>query len=310
MRQIDSGHDPTITVIVPTLATKERAPYLRRALESIRSQSQVQVLALVVVNGTDFDPALIEELTQMPGLRVIRQQEASLPAALRSGRKDVKSGFYSELDDDDCLLEGALARRLEFLNEHPDCDAVVSNGYINANGADALSIPDPEAVRRDPLRALMQANWLLPGAALFRSAAITADFFEEIPAYLEWTYLGLLLAMRSRLCFLSEPTFRHFDGHSFSIDLSRACVLARPQSLADLLKLDLPGFVRRRTRARISDAHHAACELLLSEGDLGAAWAAHRRSLRPARGFRYLPYTRYLLRAQLGAATNSKASDK
>ncbi len=299
--------DPTITVIVPTLATRERAPYLRRALESIRAQSPVRALSLVIVNGPDFNQDLVDELLQMPDVRVIRQKEASLPAALRTGRENVRTELFSELDDDDCLLKGALARRRDFLSQHPDCEVVVSNGHICVDGSDSPSLPDPGAVQRDPLRALMQRNWLLPGAALFRTSAITRDYFAAIPPYLEWTYLALLLATRARLRFLADLTFRHFDGHSFSVDKSRACILGRAQSLARLLDMDLPGFVKRRTRARIADAHHAACELYLAEGDLRAAWKEHRQSLRYARGIRYLLYTRYLLRAMPGAVVRDKA---
>ena len=286
---------PVVSVIIPTLATAERALYLRRALESVQSQTGVTVLAIVVTNGARCCPEVLAELETRPGIQCIRLAQGGLPAALEAGRAQVKTEFFSELDDDDVLLPGSLDLRVRFLQARPDVDVVVANGQIRDNGDCAMSIPDVAAVRRDPLRALMRENWLLPGAAVFRTSTISPELFADIPMYLEWTYLALLLLSKRKVSFLGEPALVHFAGHPFSVDRSMACCLGRTQALERLLEMELSGFVKRRIEHRIADGHHQVSCLWLKKAVLRKAWAAHWRSLTSRGGWRYLTYTRHLL---------------
>ena len=303
---------PVISVIIPTVATTERAPYLRRALASVLSQRGVAVAPIVVVNGARPDAALVGELQARSDITCLRLTEADLPAAITAGRRAVASEFFTELDDDDLLLDGALVQRFRRLQASPDADAVVSNGYIRSETDEWMSIPDVAAVQDDPLAALLRSNWLLPGAALFRSRTVTADLFAGMPRYLEWTYVAAYLAIKRTLLFSGEPTIRHFVNHSFSVDDSLECVLGRPDALRRLLGLDLPAFARRRIAERIAHAHHAVSCAWLNEGWLAGAWAAHGRCLKQRGGWRYLSYTHRLLmpRSLTGRRLRPRRSDK
>ena len=174
-------------------------------------------------------------------------------------------------------------------------DAVITNGIIRNAAGERFSIPDPAAVEQDPLGALMEANWLLPGAALFRAGAIGEDVFADTPRFLEWTYIALLLASRHRIALLPESTIVHYEGHAFSVDRSRECALGRPLAFEAALQLDLPRAVKRRLRTKRSAAWHTAAQAARLASDPAAAWAAHLRSLAGPGGWRYVSYTRYLL---------------
>ena len=284
-----------VCVLIPTLASAERAPYLLRAIDSLRSQSPVRARIIVVVNGPRWDPALVATLDQMSDVHVARLPEPSMPGAMAAGRALVDTELFVELDDDDELMPGALVRRARRMAEADRPDAVVTNALIRRNGADTLNIPDMNAVARSPLRSLLQRNWLVPGAAMFRTATVPVELFAAIPRYLEWTYLGLVLSQTRRLAFLSEPTVIHYSGHPFSVDQSRECLLERPMAFETLLKLDLPVSIKRLLRIRRSAAHHAAAEALCASGNRRAAWMTHLRSLAGPGGWRYVLYTRYLL---------------
>ena len=292
--------EPVVSVIVPTLATPERRPYLELALESIRSQVGVAIRPIVVANGQRCVPELVYELERRPDLTFIRLTQESLPEALKVGRDGVETEFFTHLDDDDVLLPGSLRHRVEILQANPDVDVVVANGIIRDNGHDTLSMPDFSAVQRDPLRSLMVTNWLLPGSALFRSRAITPSFFADVPKYLECTYLALLLVTKYRVMFLDEPCLVHVVDHPFSVDRSLECKLGRPEALKHLLKMQLPDFVSQHLKSRVARGYHDSSSCLLSRGLLRNAWAAHLRSLWAPGGWRYLPYTRHLLRALFG----------
>ena len=282
-----------ICVLVATLASPARAPYLRRALTSIRAQS-VPTRAIVVVNGSEADPALVDELAKAADITLLRQAEASLPAALARARAAVDSAAFAQLDDDDELLPEALALRLARLDGADCLDAVVTNGLVRHGREERHSIADAAAVATQPLDAMMQSNWLLPGAALFRTATIGAEFFAAAPCYLEWTYVGLRLAAERRIAVLPEATVVHYEGLEFSVDRSRACLLGRPRAFAPLLQLSLPAHIRRALRRKRGAAWHAAAERLRIDGDRRAAWAAHVRSLAAPGGLRYVAYTRHL----------------
>jgi glycosyltransferase involved in cell wall biosynthesis len=153
---------PKVAVIMPTLGTSERAPLLRRALEGVISQARVEPVPIVVFNGPHVDLSLVDEVAAKPRVRALVLQDADLPSALQAGRALVDEPWYAELDDDDELLEGALAQRIEALSRHPDRGAVVTNGLRRGRGRDRLHLDDVAAVASDPLHSLVARNWLLP----------------------------------------------------------------------------------------------------------------------------------------------------
>jgi hypothetical protein len=285
-----------ICVLVATVATSDRAPYLLRALASLRTQIAVRAWPIVIANGDAADPALLREIGRIPRLTLLHRAEAHLPRALAEGRQLVDTPFFAQLDDDDELFPDALHTRVLRMMQPDAPDAVVTNGlirHIAASTPETLSMPDTGAVERDPLGTLVERNWLLPGSALFRTSVITRAAFEAMPRYLEWTYMGLLLASRHRIAFAAVPTVVHYEGHAFSVDQSRACTLGRPRAFDGVLALDLPARIRRRLRIKRGAAWHDAAQ---AAGPGRPAWDAHLRSLASPAGWRYLAYTRHLLR--------------
>lgn len=139
---------------MPTLARPQRADTLRAAIASVVSQAGVRAVPLVVVNGDQFDPSLVEELSRRADLRVARVGPADLPGALRAGRDLVDARWFCELDDDDLLLPGTLAERLALIDGHPKFDVVVSNGIVRGHAGDHLLLDGVDRLAADPLSAL------------------------------------------------------------------------------------------------------------------------------------------------------------
>lgn len=283
--------EPTISVILPTCARHERAALLERAIDSVLAQAAVRTVPLVVINGSNYDAALADELRADRRLKVLALDEADLPAAYRAGRKMVDTEWFAELDDDDFLLPEALAVRLRALQEPPEFDVVVTRGWKRGMGADELNIEDVREVERDPLRAMLRRNWLLPGAWLCRSDAARPEFFDAMPRFLECTYLGLRFAAECRIRFLEEPTIVHHMNTPESESKSRGYRIGHAAGLRRLLELDLPLDVRAALRTKVRRACHATARDYLQEGGLTDAWSWHLQSLREPGGWRYLRYT-------------------
>jgi glycosyltransferase involved in cell wall biosynthesis len=284
---------------MPTRCRRERRALLVRALQSVLGQDGVRAIPLLVINGPDRDPAVTRELRSDHRLRVTTLDDASLPAALLTGRGMVDTPWFAELDDDDLLLPGALSRRVQALESGPEYDAVVTNGVKRAATGDTLNIPDTSVVLGDPLRALSHQNWLLPGSYLCRTDTVGPELFEGMPRYLECTYLAIRLATDYRLQFLDCPTVVWHTNTPRSESKSREYVLGQVAAIRQLLELGLPSDVRAQLRRRVSNASHDIARLHLREKNLGEAWRWHLRSLRQAGGWRHIGLARRLVTAAL-----------
>lgn len=283
-----------ISVIIPTTCETGRWGSLKRAIASAAAQERVSVELIIVVNGLRFDPECYEELRSMPGLNVVYLEEGSLPLALKHGRSLATAPYFAFLDDDDEYLPGALWRRLQPLLSDEAIDYVVSNGYSCKEGRDEQAVTNVEAVRNDPLRALLHENWLASCGGLYRSSRISAGYFDGKTRYLEWTLLAYKLASSRKMVFVDEPTYRIHDSLG-SLSKSEAFREAEIGVLAQILTLDLPAAIKAGLRVKIGRAYHGLSNHYRRKGDFRRAWRCHLASLRHPEGFRYLVYSRRLL---------------
>jgi glycosyltransferase involved in cell wall biosynthesis len=290
---------PSVGVIVPTRALAERAPLIRRALASVLSQEGVNAVPVVVVNGADRCPELVRELAGDTRVRLVEIPQAGIPGALRAGREAVESEWFSSLDDDDLYLPRALATRVEALRARPDCDAVVTNGYVRGDGAERLHVPHMERVARDPLTALTEGNWLLPGAWMCRTESVDRWLFDRMPRMLECTFLALQLVLHCRVCFIDRPTVVWNTDTPGSESKSREYLIGYAAALEQLLELPLPPDIRQWLQASRTSAQHDRADLHLRERALLKAWPWHIRSLSNPGGWRHAPFTLRLLLAAL-----------
>ncbi len=287
---------PAITIIVPTMASPARRDTLRRALDSVQGQDGVEPHVIVVVNGPDPDPVVCDMLSSDPTLTVLRSPVASVSNARLIGRRAVATPCFGFLDDDDVFLDGALRRGVTALLDDPACDVVVMNGEKDFGSRQIPTIPDIAALRRDPLRELLDVNWMPSLSCIFDTKAIAESYHADLPDFFEQTVLAFRLLV-------NRKTFKFVDGRNFVIykssggHASGSIPYRRslPGVLQSLLALDLPSDVKRSLRNKLSAAHHDVAFLELSLGNRAAAWAHHLRSLRSIGSLRYLSSTRHLL---------------
>jgi len=284
-----------VSVIVPTEAHVSRAASLVRAIDSILTQRNVQATPIVVVNGLRRDPQIVLHLMNRRGIRMLYLPEGSLPTALRVGRALVDTPCFSVLDDDDELLPDALYLRVRALNEDKRAGAIVTNGFVDVGGSRTLNIDEFTGFEANPLAAFVRRHWLPPCAGLFRTEAVGPGFFERIPAYLEWTYLAVCIALHCRIRFVPRPTFVYHADTPRSLSKSRSYILAQPAGLLRVLELDLPADIRAHFETRLTKAHHEISVMELGEGRRREAWRWHVKSLVGRRGWQHALYTRRLI---------------
>jgi hypothetical protein len=226
-----------------------------------------------------------------------------MAAKWRAGRAAVTTPFFGTLDDDDLLVPGGLARRLDAFQRNPDCTVVVSNGYLRWTTGDAVLVPATADVAADPLGAMVKGNWCLPGSWLARTDNLSVDWFDDMPAHCENTYLALRFATEQRMQWLDEPTVTHVMGSPAAISMSREFGMGQADALRRIIRLaGLPPEIRNEYRRRIAAAYHAAADNDYHNGRLTDAWRSHYASLQSPGGWRYLSFTRHLIRASVSAA--------
>jgi glycosyltransferase involved in cell wall biosynthesis len=146
-----------VSVILPT---RNRLELLRRAVESVRTQSEQHVELIVVDDAsTDGTQAYLEELAANdPRVRFVRNASPRGGGGARNeGIKLSRGEWVAFIDDDDEWLPNKLQRQLEILRANADAVAC-SCSYVvrSASGASKVIAARANATVQE----LLAHNWL------------------------------------------------------------------------------------------------------------------------------------------------------
>ncbi len=287
-----------LDVVVRTLADPQRSDLLFRALDSIQNQGGVNARPIVVVNGDRYDRHTLAELEKRPGIVLHRLQRASTADALAEGRRLVTATYFACLDDDDVLIADSVRAPLEWLESHPDCDVLISNGYlVKEDGvlSELTQIAEHIRIGR-PALSLLDDGWLTPGAFVFRTQSIPQQMLDSTWNRMEWTYLAYkICAANKRLHFMNIPTMRYYDTPG-----SMSKGVAHQKAALDLMRtIRSDSRMAPDVRARANRKYHSLLHILAAEyrkkADLRRAWRYHLASMRPPYTLDYLLFSRKLL---------------
>lgn len=278
-----------------TLAEKKRAGSLARALTSIREQVGVDARALVVVNGDRYDPDLVAELEHTTDIRVDRIEQASLVASRTRGLALVDAPIFTFLDDDDVLVVDSLAGPVGWLVDHPQDDVVITLTDMSSRGEQRLTGHGDTAQR--PLRNLLESCWLHPGSGFFRTSEEMKKIVDVERGHMEWTTIALRLIRQStRLHFMDMATVIYHDTDA-SLSKNAAHQEAELAVLREIMDHETTDRrIRRRARTKYLNTLHTLSTTYQNQGRRLDAWRMHLRSLCSGAFFKYLLYTRKLLR--------------
>jgi hypothetical protein len=287
---------PLVSVIVPTMASLERADLLKRAIFSIRASSVHPIRIIVVVNGNRPDQGLCQWLKAQSDIEYVQTEIPSAPNAVLVGRRLVQSEYFSCLDDDDEYLGGATDKKVATLAANPNAGLLASNAYQCAAGIDTLLYEDLASVSLMPLEALMQFGWLTSGNMLYRSSCVSVSYFEDFHPYAEWTWLAFKLMIdKKAVIVLNEPTCR-YNNSTVSLSKTNAYYSSYLPLFKRMLECAPPRPIAQMIHRKMGAALHDASVMSLSSGQRFKAWKFHLKSLCMHEGFRYLSYTRHLLK--------------
>lgn len=104
-----------VSVVIPCYNS---GATIGQTVASVQTQTWPRV-EIVVVDDGSTDPATIAVLDALTGIRLVRQQNAGLPAARNAGFAAATGDFFLPLDADDWLEADAIEELLSALKENP-----------------------------------------------------------------------------------------------------------------------------------------------------------------------------------------------
>ena len=111
------------------------AKYLPTFLDSIIEQEYADIELILVDDGsTDETPKVIESYKNKLqdcniSLKYLRKENGGLATAIAFGVKEVTGDYLIWPDPDDFLLKDSIKKRVQYLDNNPECAIVRSNGY-------------------------------------------------------------------------------------------------------------------------------------------------------------------------------------
>jgi hypothetical protein len=285
--------DTQLTVIIPTTAESKRSTGLFRAIQSILEQNALKIDILLVINGHLFDKSLFDSLQKRNDLKITYLEEGNLPKAIYFGVSKVTTLFYCFLDDDDCFLPNTMQQRLQPLLNDRSVDYTVSNGFNYINNIDSQRTKNFPNHCDNAASLILRENWLASCGGIYRKATISQNCFENMPKYLEWTYLGFLLATTKKGIFLVTPAFRTYDTPA-SLSKSKGYSLGILKSFEQIIAIS-PDSLKRETEIKYGKILHDLSSYCLENNQIIDAIKLHILSLSKPSGYKYLAYSRYIL---------------
>jgi GT2 family glycosyltransferase len=197
---------PQISIILPV---KDGGPYIEAAIASILRQS-FHDFELIIIDDASSDGSseIAGRLSGSdPRVKLLRNPGNGLVDALNFGISASRAPLIGRMDADDIALPGRLQRQYDFLNAHPEIDAVGTQvSFIDEQGAltgKTTTLPEsPDAIAKTLLNycCLRHPTVVMRRTPLERAGGYRKQFPDA-----EDLDLWLRIAEHGQLANLPEP---------------------------------------------------------------------------------------------------------
>jgi len=262
-----------VSVVIPLY---NKAPYVERALHSIRAQTLGDFEVIVVDDGSTDDGASVVTQYSDSRVRLISQPNAGPGPARNAGIAEAKGEFIAFLDADDEWLPTYLEANVRFLEEFGPELAAITCGYLEYPSGESKETmwrrrglkegvfrvtPETSA----PLAVSMLA-YMTPPSTVARSEVIRkwGGFYgEEKCLFAEDAFLWLKILLNEKVAFNFKPlVIIHSEASELSKNLRRARpiepFLINPQEIEAACPAPLRNLLERMLAIR---AAKTACVL-------------------------------------------------
>lgn len=124
---------PVVTVL---MAAYNAAPFLRKSLDSVLSQSFKDFEIVITDDGsTDETGAILDEYCKADKriVKLVNEQNMGLIASLNRGIEAARGKYIARFDADDIMLGKRLEKQVEYLEKHPDVGLLCGQSIVMDN---------------------------------------------------------------------------------------------------------------------------------------------------------------------------------
>jgi glycosyltransferase involved in cell wall biosynthesis len=205
----DAG-SPLVSVVMPAY---NHAAYICDALDSVLHEGYPNLEVVVIDDGsTDNTLAIATEWAaqhmEVP-IRIRSQANAGLTRTLNRLVNEADGEYVTYLASDDRLLPGGIARRVLFLEAHPDLSAVFGDSRMINEVGDLvrprnLSRDAADRTSRDAAAEIV-SHWGVMGCVILyrRDRIMKMGGYDESLSIEDWDFY-LRLASRGEIAYLDE----------------------------------------------------------------------------------------------------------
>jgi glycosyltransferase involved in cell wall biosynthesis len=210
--------NPKVTILMPAY---NAGKYIAAAIASALEQSFIDFELLIIDDGSIDNTLSVIEGFSDPRIRLIRQENKGISAALNAGLAAARGVYIARFDADDICFSHRLDRQVRHLDGHPAYLVVGSDAeYIAENGEHLFDFRCAGHSNREIMDNLYKVCPFIHSAVMYRKEAVLktggycpdAHNFED---YLLWVKL-----LRSgKCCNLPEALIKvRINPDSVTID--------------------------------------------------------------------------------------------
>ena len=197
-----------VSIIIPCY---NQGQFLAEAIQSVLNQDYEQKEIIVVNDGaTDNTKEVAAKFLHT--IKYIEQENRGLSSARNAAIRIAKGDYIAFLDSDDVLLPGSIARRVEYLENHPDTAMICSDSiFFNESGPMGLRSEladkpkNPENFRWETV----DYNATISSAMVRRSCFTKVGFFEESIRTSEDWLMFVRLSLHFNMAYINEPLIKY-----------------------------------------------------------------------------------------------------
>ena len=262
-----------VSVIIPLY---NKAPYVRRALDSVAAQTFTDFEVIVVDDGSTDGGAELVAAYGDSRVRLLRQANAGPGAARNRGIAEARGDILAFLDADDVWLPVFLEESMRLLDRYGAEVATVTSGYTTyPSGSSSEKIWRERGINEGahrvdeqtpPALVVHMLAYMSPCTTVARAEAVRkwGGFYgRERCLYAEDAFLWLKVLLNERVAFHLKPLARfHTEASGLSNNLPGARpvepFLLHPEQIEAACPPHLRGLLARVLAAR---AYKTACVL-------------------------------------------------
>ncbi len=286
-------------------------PFVAEAIRSILGQSFSDFEFIIVDDGAVDDSVAQVQKFNDPRIRLIRQQNQGLAAALNRGIIEARGELIARQDADDVSVPDRIKREVQFLGEHPSVGLVSCDIHmIDEEGRFLREKRHPNTNEDLQKRLTVQGgNPFIHGAAMFRKSTVLQVGLYR-PAFLRcqdydlWLRIAEIAEVAIVPEFLYRWRFRHgsanvanWGRYNHYASLALACAMARrsgkPEPELVLNSVTRNWFVALTNRFRTVKDPNLMYELIDAQSLLLEGRSAESRRIL-MRAMRASPLTLYI----------------